>query len=120
MDADGTNVRSSPATARRVAGRRAGRVAPMEAPGVPAAAPREAGQEYDRVAIEVVDLATGATRVVAVSPVAEREYVEYVGPRWSPDGSQIVFTVMRYPVPPTDENILGSSIDDRGCRRLRS
>ena len=74
------------------------------------AAPRVAGQEYDRVAIEVVDLATGATRVVAVSPVADTEYVEYVGPRWSPDGSQIVFTVMRYPVPPTDENILGSSV----------
>ena len=72
--------------------------------------PREAGEEYDRIAIEVVDLATGATRVVAVSPVAGSEYVEYVGPRWSPDGTQIVFTVMRYPVPPTDENILGSSI----------
>ncbi len=27
-----------------------------------------------------------------------------------PDGTQIVFTVMRYPMPPTDENILGSSI----------
>jgi Tol biopolymer transport system component len=74
------------------------------------AAPREPGQDYDRVAIVVVDLATGATRVVAVSPAAGAEYVEYVGPRWSPDGTQIVFTVMRYPVPPTDENILGSSI----------
>jgi Tol biopolymer transport system component len=74
------------------------------------ALPREAGQEYDRVAIEVADLATGATRLVAASPVAGTEYVEYIGPRWSPDGTHIVFTVMRYPVPPTDENILGSSI----------
>ena len=72
--------------------------------------PREAGEAYDRVALEVVDLVTGATRVVAVPPVAGSEYVEYDGPRWSPDGTQLVFTVMRYPVPPTDENILSSSI----------
>ena len=74
------------------------------------AVPREAGEEYDRIAIEVVDLVTGATRVVAVSPVAGSEYVEWDGPRWSPDGTEIVFTVMSYPTPPTDENILGSSI----------
>ncbi len=72
--------------------------------------PREAGEAYDRVALEVVDLVTGATRVVAVPPVADSEYVEYDGPRWSPDGTQLGFTVMRYPVPPTDENILSSSI----------
>jgi Tol biopolymer transport system component len=72
--------------------------------------PRGPGEDYDRVAIEVVDLATGATRFVAVPPVAGTEYVEYDGPRWSPDGTQIVFTVMRYPVSPTDENILSSAI----------
>jgi Tol biopolymer transport system component len=72
--------------------------------------PRGPGEDYDRVAIEVVDLATGATRFVAVPPVAGTEYVEYLGPRWSPDGTQIGFTVMRYPVPPTDENILSSAI----------
>lgn len=67
--------------------------------------------EDDQIAIEVLDLATGATRVVAMSPVvANANYVEYISPRWSPDGKQIVFTVMRYPVPPTDENILSSSI----------
>jgi Tol biopolymer transport system component len=74
------------------------------------ALPREAGDVFDRLAIEVLDLATDATRVVAVSPAAGSEYVEYDGPRWSPDGTQIVFTVMRYPTPPTDENILSSSI----------
>src|SRR5689334_7148524 len=74
------------------------------------AAPRKPGQEYDRVAIEVVDLVTGATHVATVSPAAGSEYVEYNGPRWSPDGTQIVFTAMRYPVPPTDENIKSSSI----------
>jgi len=74
------------------------------------AIPREAGEEYDRVAIEVMDLAIGATRVVAVPPAAGSEYVEWFGPRWSPDGTQIAFTVMRYPVPPTNENILGTSI----------
>ena len=72
--------------------------------------PREAGQDYDRVAIDVIDLTTDVTRVATVSPVADSEYVEYVEPRWSPDGTRLVFTVMTYPVPPTDENILGSSI----------
>jgi Tol biopolymer transport system component len=66
--------------------------------------------ENERDQIEVIDLATGATHVVAMPPVAGSEEAQYVGPRWSPDGRQIVFAVMRYPTPPTDENILGSSI----------
>ena len=45
-----------------------------------------------------------------MSPVAVTESVHYMDPRWSPDDTQIVFTVMRYPMPPTDETILGSSI----------
>jgi Tol biopolymer transport system component len=73
--------------------------------------PAAKGYEDDQIAIEVLDLATGTMRVVARSPVAASgSYVEYVGPRWSPDGTQIVFSVMRYPTPPTDENILGSAI----------
>jgi Tol biopolymer transport system component len=73
--------------------------------------PAANGYEDDQIAIEVLDLATGTTRVVAMSPVvADSKYVEYISPRWSPDGIQIVFTVMRYPTPPTDENILSSSI----------
>ena len=111
VDADGTNV-----TVVTCGGEPCGpAAAPAWSPdgghlALQRAFPREAGEEYDRVAIEVVDLATGATHVVAVPPVAGSEYVEYIGPRWSPDGTQVVFTVMRYPVPPTDENILGSSI----------
>ena len=66
------------------------------------------GNEIDR--IEVMDVATGATHIVAEPPVAGAEMAEFVNPRWSPDGTQIVFTVMSYPTPPTDENILGSAI----------
>ena len=66
--------------------------------------------ENERDQIEVIDLTTGATHVVAMPPVAGSEEAQYVGPRWSPDGAQIVFAVMRYPTPPTDVNILGSSI----------
>jgi tricorn protease-like protein len=66
------------------------------------------GNEVDQ--IEVMDLATGAMHVVALPPVAGSQMAEFINPRWSPDGTQIVFTVMRYPTPPTDENILGSSI----------
>ena len=66
------------------------------------------GNEVDQ--IEVMDLATGATHVVAKPPAAGSEMAEFVGPRWSPDGTQIVFAVMSYPTPATDENILGSSI----------
>ena len=69
-----------------------------------------AAPENERDQIEVINLATGATRVVASPPVAGSEEAQYVGPRWSPDGTQIVFAVMRYPTPPTDANILGSSI----------
>lgn len=66
--------------------------------------------EDSQVAIEVLDVATGATRVVAMSPRADTESIQYVGPRWSPDGTQIVFAVHSYPMPPTDENIVSSSI----------
>jgi len=66
------------------------------------------GTEIDQ--IDVMDLATGATHVVAMPPVAGSEVDMFINPRWSPDGTQIVFTVMRYPTPPTDENILSSSI----------
>ncbi len=66
------------------------------------------GNEVDQ--IEVIDLAAGATHVVALPPAAGSEMAEFINPRWSPDGTQIVFTVMRYPTPPTDENILSSSI----------
>ena len=66
------------------------------------------GNEIDQ--IEVMDLATGATHVVAMPLVAGSEMAEFINPRWSPDGTQIVFTVMRYPTPPTDENILSSAI----------
>jgi Tol biopolymer transport system component len=73
--------------------------------------PAAKAYEDDQIAIEVLDLATGTTRVVALSPVvADAKYVEYVYPRWSPDGKQIVFAVHSYPTPPTDENIVGSSI----------
>lgn len=72
--------------------------------------PKAAGEYHDRGSISVVDLATGAARIVAMPPVAGTEYIEYIDPRWSPDGTQIVFTEMRYPVPPTDENILSSSL----------
>jgi Tol biopolymer transport system component len=66
------------------------------------------GTEIDQ--IDVMDLATGATHVAAMPPVAGSEVDMFINPRWSPDGTQIVFTVMRYPTPPTDENILSSSI----------
>lgn len=73
--------------------------------------PASKGYEDDQIAIEVLDLATGTARVVALSPVvAGTKYVEYIYPRWSPDGRQIVFAVHTYPTPPTDENILSSSI----------
>jgi Tol biopolymer transport system component len=73
--------------------------------------PTAKGYEDDQIAIEVLDIASGKTRVVALSPVvAGGTYVEYVYPRWSPDGTQIVFAVHTYPTPPTDENIRSSTI----------
>ena len=73
--------------------------------------PTAKGYEDDQIAIEVLDLSSGKTRVVALSPVvAGGKYVEYVYPRWSPDGMRIVFAVHTYPTPPTDENILSSTI----------
>jgi Tol biopolymer transport system component len=73
--------------------------------------PAAMGYEDDQIALEVLNLATGTSRVVAMSPtVADGKYIEYVLPRWSPDGTQIVFALHWYPTPPTDENILGSSI----------
>lgn len=112
--ADGTDVRTL--------------IACVEAPCVGFAAPvwspdgkqlafqrylQPAANEYedDQIAIEVLDIATGTTRVVALSPaVADDRYVEYVYPRWSPDSKHIVFALHSYPTPPTDENILSSSI----------
>lgn len=64
----------------------------------------------DRLTIEVLDLATGKTRVIAAAPPVGAEYIEYAGARWSPDGTQVALVVSRYPTPPTDENLLGSSI----------
>jgi Tol biopolymer transport system component len=48
--------------------------------------------------------------VIAIAPAAGAEAVEYVNARWSPDGTQVVFVVNRYAVPPTNESLLGSSI----------
>jgi dipeptidyl aminopeptidase/acylaminoacyl peptidase len=72
--------------------------------------PPGTGEQYERNVITVVDLATGDTRIVADPPAIGAEDIQYIYPRWSPDGTEIVFTVMRYPVPATDENIQGSSI----------
>jgi Tol biopolymer transport system component len=64
----------------------------------------------NRYTIEVFDLATRTSRVIAASPAVGTDYSEWTWPRWSPDGTQVVFTIDRYPMPPTDENRLGSSI----------
>jgi Tol biopolymer transport system component len=64
----------------------------------------------NQLTIEVLDLASGASRVIAIAPVGGVEAVEYVTPRWSPDGTQVVFTINRYRTPPTNESLLGSSI----------
>jgi Tol biopolymer transport system component len=64
----------------------------------------------DHLTIEVLDLASGASRVIAIAPVGGVDAVEYVNPRWSPDGKQVVFVINRYATPPTNESLLGSSI----------
>ncbi len=64
----------------------------------------------DRVTIETMDLATRASRVIAVAPAADAEYADYVNARWSPDGKQVVFQINTYATPPTNESLLGSSI----------
>jgi Tol biopolymer transport system component len=64
----------------------------------------------DRLTLEVLDLATRKSRVIAVAPPVGTEAVQYMDARWSPDGKQVVFIVNRYATPPTDESMLGSSI----------
>ena len=64
----------------------------------------------DRFTLEVLDLATRTSHVIATAPPVGAEYVWWSWARWSPDGTQVVFVVNRYPMPPTDQNILGSSI----------
>jgi Tol biopolymer transport system component len=53
-----------------------------------------ASGDWGIAAIEVVDVATGARRVVAETADGRSAYYE---PRWSPDGRQIVLTVETYP-----------------------
>jgi Tol biopolymer transport system component len=60
------------------------------------------GSSGDRLSIEVIDLATGARRVVARTPPVGAEYIEYGHPRWSPDGTQIVFSVIYTALPLSD------------------
>jgi Tol biopolymer transport system component len=64
----------------------------------------------DRLTIEVLDLATRESRVIASAPAAGAEAIEYVNARWSPDGKQVVYVINRYATPPTNESLLGSSI----------
>jgi Tol biopolymer transport system component len=64
----------------------------------------------DRATLEVLDLATGKSRVIAAQPPVGAEAVQYADARWSPDGTEVVFNVYRYATPPTDDNMLGSSI----------
>jgi Tol biopolymer transport system component len=53
----------------------------------------QVGADWGPSAIEVVDLATGARRVVHESADGS---IAYYNPRWSPDGSQIVFGLETY------------------------
>ena len=59
--------------------------------------------------IEVLDIDSGMRQVVAKPPPPIDGYSEYIFPRWSPDGSQIVFEVTHEPMPPTGP-VLGSSL----------
>ena len=59
--------------------------------------------------VEVRNLATGKTRVVARPVPVGDEYVDSGGPRWSPDGKRLVVMVTHWTNPPTDP-MLGSSI----------
>lgn len=72
--------------------------------------PAAKGYEDDQISIEVLDLATGMTRTVAISPLADTDYVEYSGPRWSPDGKQIAFMVNTFATPPADDNVRSSAV----------
>jgi Tol biopolymer transport system component len=64
----------------------------------------------DHLTIEVLDLATRESRVIAIAPTVGAEALEYVNARWSPDTKQVVFVINRYATPPTNESLLGSSI----------
>ena len=71
--------------------------------------PVVSGKVGSRASIEVFDIATGKRRVVARPPADGAEHNEYILPRWSPDGTKIVFAMTHEPVPPTGP-LLGSSI----------
>jgi Tol biopolymer transport system component len=71
--------------------------------------PAVSGSVGSRASIEVFDIATGTRQVVARPPADGKEHREYILPRWSPDGRQIVFAMTHEPVPPTGP-LLGSSI----------
>lgn len=72
--------------------------------------PADTDYAQDRLSLEIIDLATGVRRVIARAPaVVEGTYTEYVYPRWSNDGSEMVFTRTHYATPPEDP-LLGSSI----------
>jgi TolB protein len=55
-----------------------------------------------RLFIEVLDLSTGERRVIARTPAPGTDFLEYGGPRWSPDGKRIVFEVARKRIPAAD------------------
>jgi Tol biopolymer transport system component len=64
----------------------------------------------DHLTIEVLDLQTGQAKVIASAPATESQAVEYVKPRWSPEGTEVVFVINRYALPPTNESVVGSSV----------
>jgi Tol biopolymer transport system component len=67
------------------------------------------GSEGGLVYVEVLDLRTGESRVVAKPAAGGAEYIENGSPRWSPDGTQIAIVVSHYVYPPADP-LLGSSV----------